>query len=134
MFDRVLSSILIKVCMLLRNRFQQIRDVARGTLVKIIETLGCRYLQYLLKEMQGLLVKGYQVISCCLQTHQRLVSFVVIVEMNCMTCFPPPSTQVHVLTFTVHQLLSALSPTLTSGDLDPCMNMLIGVGTCVMNF
>lgn len=53
--------ILIKVCVLLRNRFQEIRDVARGTLVKIIETLGYRYLQYLLKEMQGLLVKGYQV-------------------------------------------------------------------------
>lgn len=54
-------SILIKVCILLRNRFQEIRDVARGTLVKITETLGIRYLQYLLKEMQSILVKGYQV-------------------------------------------------------------------------
>ncbi|MEQ2167506.1 hypothetical protein GOODEAATRI_004850, partial [Goodea atripinnis] len=82
------------VCVVLRNRFQEIRDVARGTLVKIIETLGCRYLQYLLREMQGVLVKGYQV---------------------------------HVLTFTVYQLLSAVSPTLKSGDLDPCMGMLIGI-------
>lgn len=57
----LLSRILIKVCVVLRNRFQEVRDVARGTLVKIIETLGCRYLQYLLKEMQGVLVKGYQV-------------------------------------------------------------------------
>ncbi|KAM4711892.1 small subunit processome component 20 homolog isoform 2-T2 [Anableps anableps] len=89
-----LPGILIKVCVLLRNRFQEIRDVARGTLVKIIETLGCRYLQYLLREMQGVLVKGYQV---------------------------------HVLTFTVYQLLSAVSPTLKSGDLDPCMSMLIGI-------
>ncbi|XP_028278623.1 small subunit processome component 20 homolog [Parambassis ranga] len=89
-----LPGILINVCVLLRNRFQEIRDVARGTLVKIIETLGCRYLQYLLKEMQGVLVKGYQV---------------------------------HVLTFTVYQLLSALSPTLQSRDLDPCMNMLIDI-------
>lgn len=89
-----LPGILIKVCVLLRNRFQEIRDVARGTLVKIIETLGVRYLQYLLKEMQGVLVKGYQV---------------------------------HVLTFTVHRLLSVLSPTLKSGDLDPCMNMLIDI-------
>lgn len=54
-------SILIKVCVLLRNRFQEIRDVARATLVKITETLGVRYLQYLLKEMQSILVKGYQV-------------------------------------------------------------------------
>ncbi|XP_071357681.1 small subunit processome component 20 homolog isoform X2 [Trachinotus anak] len=89
-----LPGILIKVCVPLRNRFQEIRDVARGTLVKIIETLGCRYLRYLLKEMQGILVKGYQV---------------------------------HVLTFTVYQLLSALRPTLKSGDLDPCMNMLIDI-------
>uniref|UniRef100_UPI0037E7A1C0 small subunit processome component 20 homolog isoform X2 n=1 Tax=Semicossyphus pulcher TaxID=241346 RepID=UPI0037E7A1C0 len=89
-----LPGILIKVCVVLRNRFQEVRDVARGTLVKILETLGCRYLQYLLKEMHGILVKGYQV---------------------------------HVLTFTVYQLLSVLSPTLKSGDLDPCMNMLIDI-------
>lgn len=49
------------MCVLLRNRFQEIRDVARATLVKITETLGVRYLQYLLKEMQSILVKGYQV-------------------------------------------------------------------------
>ncbi|XP_077450300.1 small subunit processome component 20 homolog [Stigmatopora argus] len=89
-----LPGILIKVCIILRNRFQEVRDVARGTLVKIMETLGCRYLQYLLKEMQGVLVKGYQI---------------------------------HVLTFTVYQLLSALSSTLKSGDLDPCMGMLIDI-------
>lgn len=35
--------------------------------------------------------------------------------------------QVHVLTFTVYQLLSVLIPTLKSGDLDSCMNMLIDV-------
>ncbi|XP_026217757.1 small subunit processome component 20 homolog isoform X2 [Anabas testudineus] len=92
--DTNLPGILIRVCVLLRNRFQEIRDVARGTLVKIIETLGCRYLHYLLKEMQSVLVKGYQV---------------------------------HVLTFTVYQLLSTLSPTLKSGDLDSCMNMLIDI-------
>ncbi|XP_072235229.1 small subunit processome component 20 homolog [Leuresthes tenuis] len=89
-----LPGILIKVCVVLRNRFQEVRDVARGTLVKIMEALGCRFLQYLLKEMQAVLVKGYQV---------------------------------HVLTFTVFQLLTALSPTLSSGDLDPCMNALIDI-------
>lgn len=34
-----------------------------------------------------------------------------------------------MLTFTVYQLLSVLSPTLKSGDLDPCMSMLIDVRT-----
>lgn len=58
--------------MVLRNRFQEIRDVARGTLIKILETLGCRYLQYLLKEMQGILVKGYQVKKLkCFQNIQK---------------------------------------------------------------
>ncbi|XP_061106872.1 small subunit processome component 20 homolog isoform X1 [Conger conger] len=89
-----LPGILLKVCVLLRNRFQEIRDVARNTLVKIIETLGRRYLQFLLKEMQSVLVKGYQI---------------------------------HVLTFTVYQILSALCPSLNSGDLDPCMDLLLQI-------
>ncbi|KAG2460222.1 UTP20 protein, partial [Polypterus senegalus] len=56
-----LPSILLKICILLRNRFQEIRDAARNALIKIIETLGCQYLQYLLAEMKTVLVKGYQV-------------------------------------------------------------------------
>ncbi|XP_062339462.1 small subunit processome component 20 homolog [Osmerus eperlanus] len=89
-----LPGILMKVCVLLRNRFQEIRDVARNTLIKIIETLGCKYLQYLLKEMHSVLVKGYQI---------------------------------HVLTFTVYRLLSAVSPTLKSGDLDSSMGLLLEI-------
>lgn len=57
-----------------------------------------------------------------------MLNIVSCLNIRLSLCFSPASTQVHVLTFTVHQLLSALSPTLTSGDLDPCMNMLIGVG------
>uniref|UniRef100_A0A8C0GJE3 UTP20 small subunit processome component n=1 Tax=Chelonoidis abingdonii TaxID=106734 RepID=A0A8C0GJE3_CHEAB len=56
-----LPSILLKVCSLLRNRAQEIRDIARNTLTKIMETLGARYLQYVLREMQSTLVHGYQV-------------------------------------------------------------------------
>lgn len=89
-----LPSILLKVCVHLKNRFQEIRDVARNTLIKIIETLGPHYLHYVLKEMQSVLVKGYQV---------------------------------HVLTFTVNQLLKGLTPKLKSGDLDGCMESLIQI-------
>uniref|UniRef100_UPI00398E4C32 small subunit processome component 20 homolog n=1 Tax=Pristiophorus japonicus TaxID=55135 RepID=UPI00398E4C32 len=92
--DSNLPSILIKVCMLLRNRAQEIRDVARSTLTKIIETLGPAYLLYLLKEMQSALTKGYQV---------------------------------HVLTYTVYMLLKSLASKLNSGDLDPCMDILIAI-------
>uniref|UniRef100_A0A8C7G5K8 UTP20 small subunit processome component n=1 Tax=Oncorhynchus kisutch TaxID=8019 RepID=A0A8C7G5K8_ONCKI len=92
--DVNLPGILMKMCVLLRNRFQEIRDVARNTLIKIVETLGVKYLQYLLKEMKSILVKGYQV---------------------------------HVLTFTVYQLLSHLAPILKPGDLDHCMGLLIDI-------
>ncbi|RXM33406.1 Small subunit processome component 20-like [Acipenser ruthenus] len=89
-----LPSIFLKMCVLLKNRFQEIRDVARDTLIKIIETLGSRYLQYLLKEMQTVLVKGYQV---------------------------------HVLNFTVYLLLKTVTATMKSGDLDPCMDILVSI-------
>ncbi|KAL2102527.1 hypothetical protein ACEWY4_001695 [Coilia grayii] len=56
-----LPGVLLKVCYHLKSRFQEIRDVARNTLIKIIQALGSRYLHYLLKEMHGVLVKGYQV-------------------------------------------------------------------------
>nr|XP_021495750.1 small subunit processome component 20 homolog isoform X1 [Meriones unguiculatus] len=56
-----LPSILLKVCVLLKNRAQEIRDIARTTLSKIIEDLGVHFLQYVLKELQTTLVRGYQV-------------------------------------------------------------------------
>ncbi|XP_015276790.1 PREDICTED: small subunit processome component 20 homolog [Gekko japonicus] len=56
-----LPSILLRVCSLLRNRAQEIRDIARNTLMKMMEALGAHYFQYVLKEMQSLLVHGYQV-------------------------------------------------------------------------
>lgn len=61
LFNFSFSSILLKVCALLKNRAQEIRDIARSTLAKIIEDLGVHYLQYILKELQTTLVRGYQV-------------------------------------------------------------------------
>uniref|UniRef100_A0A8C4U4T8 UTP20 small subunit processome component n=1 Tax=Falco tinnunculus TaxID=100819 RepID=A0A8C4U4T8_FALTI len=55
-----LPSILLKVCTFLRNRFQEIRDIARNTLTKIMEVLGVQYFLYILKELQSTLVHGYQ--------------------------------------------------------------------------
>uniref|UniRef100_A0A3Q3VPZ3 Uncharacterized protein n=1 Tax=Mola mola TaxID=94237 RepID=A0A3Q3VPZ3_MOLML len=76
-----LPGILIKVCVLLRNRFQEIRDMARGTLVKITETLGCRYLQYLLKEMQSVLVKGYQVHVLTFTVYNLLLCMNMLIDI-----------------------------------------------------
>uniref|UniRef100_A0A8C4Z7G3 UTP20 small subunit processome component n=1 Tax=Gadus morhua TaxID=8049 RepID=A0A8C4Z7G3_GADMO len=89
-----LPGILLKVCVLLRNRYEEVREVVRGTLVKMIQTLGPRYLLYLLTEMQSVLNRGYQV---------------------------------HVLTYTVYQLLAALCPTMKSGQIDHCIPLLLEI-------
>lgn len=70
-FNFSCSSILLKVCALLKNRAQEIRDIARSTLAKIIEDLGVHYLQYILKELQTTLVRGYQV-NCIIYLIFRL--------------------------------------------------------------
>ncbi|XP_004675815.1 PREDICTED: small subunit processome component 20 homolog isoform X2 [Condylura cristata] len=67
-----LPSILLKVCALLKNRAQEIRDIARSTLAKIIEDLGVHYLQYILKELQTTLVRGYQVHVLTFTVHMLL--------------------------------------------------------------
>ncbi|XP_023572579.1 small subunit processome component 20 homolog isoform X2 [Octodon degus] len=69
-----LPSILLKVCALLKNRAQEIRDVARSTLAKILEDLGVRFLQYILKELQTTLVRGYQVHVLTFTVHLLLQS------------------------------------------------------------
>ncbi|XP_063164718.1 small subunit processome component 20 homolog [Candoia aspera] len=69
-----LPSILLKVCSLLRNRAQEIRDIARNTLIKIMEALGPQYLQYVLKEMESTLVSGYQVHVLTFTVHLLLKS------------------------------------------------------------
>lgn len=69
-----LPSVLLKVCALLKNRAQEIRDVARSTLAKILEDLGVRFLQYVLKELQTTLVRGYQVHVLTFTVHLLLQS------------------------------------------------------------
>ncbi|KAM5288941.1 small subunit processome component 20 homolog [Ctenodactylus gundi] len=69
-----LPSILLKVCALLKNRAQEIRDIARSTLAKIIEDLGVHFLQYILKELQSTLVRGYQVHVLTFTVHMLLHS------------------------------------------------------------
>uniref|UniRef100_A0A8C5L0M4 UTP20 small subunit processome component n=1 Tax=Jaculus jaculus TaxID=51337 RepID=A0A8C5L0M4_JACJA len=67
-----LPSILLRVCALLKNRAQEIRDIARSTLSKIIEDLGVYFLQYVLKELQTTLVRGYQVHVLTFTVHMLL--------------------------------------------------------------
>ncbi|EHB06649.1 Small subunit processome component 20-like protein [Heterocephalus glaber] len=55
-------------------RAQEVRDVARSTLAKILEDLGVRFLQYVLKELQTTLVRGYQVHVLTFTVHLLLQS------------------------------------------------------------
>uniref|UniRef100_A0A8C4WNT3 Small subunit processome component 20 homolog n=1 Tax=Eptatretus burgeri TaxID=7764 RepID=A0A8C4WNT3_EPTBU len=59
--EQQLPSILLKVCLLLRNRLKRVREIARTTLSKILQVLGPPYLFYVLREMSSTLSKGYQI-------------------------------------------------------------------------
>ena len=51
----------MKLCTFLKSRLESVRRVTRGVLQKIMITLGPKYLYHLLKEMNTLLTKGFQV-------------------------------------------------------------------------
>lgn len=51
----------MKLCTFLKSRMGSIRRTTRQTLKEIMTTLGPKYLHYLLKEMNTLLTKGFQV-------------------------------------------------------------------------
>ena len=54
-------SVLLKICHFLKSRSIDIRNTARDTLVKVIQSLGPSYFLYILKEMRSTLKRGYQV-------------------------------------------------------------------------
>lgn len=53
--------IFMKLCTFLKSRLESVRRVTREILQKIMITLGPKYLHHLLKEMNTLLTKGFQV-------------------------------------------------------------------------
>ncbi|XP_076171321.1 small subunit processome component 20 homolog [Ptiloglossa arizonensis] len=56
-----LPGIFMKLCTFLKSRLESVRRVTREVLQKIMITLGPKYLHYLLREMNTLLTKGFQV-------------------------------------------------------------------------
>lgn len=51
----------MRVCNFLKSRAQDIRTIARNTLVRAVETIGPTYLPFIIKEMRAVLTRGYQV-------------------------------------------------------------------------
>ncbi|KOC63433.1 Small subunit processome component 20 like protein [Habropoda laboriosa] len=56
-----LPGIFMKLCTFLKSRLDSVRRVTREILQKIMITLGPKYLNHLLREMNTLLTKGFQV-------------------------------------------------------------------------
>ncbi|XP_051172265.1 small subunit processome component 20 homolog [Leptopilina boulardi] len=61
MLDSNLPGIFMKICTFLKSRLESIRRTTREVLQKIMITLGPSYLHYLLREMNTLLTKGFQI-------------------------------------------------------------------------
>ncbi|KAL0099682.1 hypothetical protein PUN28_019823 [Cardiocondyla obscurior] len=61
LLDANLPGIFMKLCTFLKSRLDSVRRATREILQKIMITLGPKYLHHLLKEMNTLLTKGFQV-------------------------------------------------------------------------
>ncbi|KAG0640639.1 armadillo-type protein [Tuber brumale] len=69
-----LPPILTDVCHILRSRSQESRDMTRKTLTEITTLLGPQYFEFVLKELRGALLRGYQLHVLSFTMHSILVS------------------------------------------------------------
>ena len=54
-------SIILKVCNTLKSRLNDVREAARDTLLKMAQSLGPKFIHYIITEMIATLTRGYQV-------------------------------------------------------------------------
>uniref|UniRef100_F1KPR6 Small subunit processome component 20 n=1 Tax=Ascaris suum TaxID=6253 RepID=F1KPR6_ASCSU len=67
--DQHLHGVVLKLCSLLMSRSINVREVARKTVISVVEALGPKYLPFVVKEMKAILSKGYQVHVMIFSTH-----------------------------------------------------------------
>ncbi|KAK5658880.1 hypothetical protein OQA88_1694 [Cercophora sp. LCS_1] len=60
LLNEKLPSLLTDICHILRSKAVESRDMARDTLAKISGIIGPQRLEFVLKELRGALIKGYQ--------------------------------------------------------------------------
>jgi U3 small nucleolar RNA-associated protein 20 len=83
MMQAKLPGTLTDVCHILRSRAQESRDMTRQTLVTIALILGPEYFSFILKELRGALLRGYQL---------HVLSYTVHSILNTVVkSFPPGS-------------------------------------------
>ncbi|KAJ8667479.1 hypothetical protein QAD02_009142 [Eretmocerus hayati] len=74
LLDSNLRGIFMKICTFLKSRLESVRRTTREILQKIMVALGPDYLHHLLKEMNALLTRGYQVHVLVFTLHAVLVT------------------------------------------------------------
>jgi len=90
-----LPGLLTSVCQILKSRQQDARDSTRDTLIKINNFLGPTYFPFLLKEMQAVLQRGYQL---------HVLGFTLNALLNDMI----PKLKVGELDFCLRQIVGIL--------------------------
>ncbi|KAI5797940.1 armadillo-type protein [Peziza echinospora] len=76
LLQRKLPGVLTDVCHILRSRAQESRDLTRKTLTDITTLLGQEYFSFILKELRGALLRGYQLHVLSFTMHSILISVV----------------------------------------------------------
>ncbi|EPS44052.1 hypothetical protein H072_1959 [Dactylellina haptotyla CBS 200.50] len=71
-----LPPVLTNLCYILRSRDQGSRDLTRNTLSEIASLLGPKYFGFILKELRGALLRGYQLHVLSFTVHAIMVSVV----------------------------------------------------------
>ncbi|KAF3934944.1 hypothetical protein ABW19_dt0208143 [Dactylella cylindrospora] len=74
--SRNLPPVLTNLCHILRSRDQTSRDLTRNTLTEITTLLGPKYFGFVLKELRGALLRGYQLHVLSYTVHAIMVSVV----------------------------------------------------------
>ncbi|XP_057326946.1 small subunit processome component 20 homolog [Microplitis mediator] len=82
--NKNLSGIFMKICTFLKSRSDSVRRSTREILEKIMITLGPDYLHYLLKEMNSLLTKGFQIHVLAYTIHAVLKALKPYLQSNHM--------------------------------------------------
>ncbi|KAH8891859.1 hypothetical protein GQ53DRAFT_138709 [Thozetella sp. PMI_491] len=89
-----LPGVLTDICHILRSKAPESRDMARDTLAKIAVILGPGSFGFIVQELRGALLRGYQL---------------------------------HVLSYTLHSLLTVVMPQIKQGELDYCLEPIMAI-------
>ncbi|RYC56462.1 hypothetical protein CHU98_g9741 [Xylaria longipes] len=74
--NQKLPGVLTDICHILRSKALESRDMARDTLSKMTSLLGPSYLGFVLKELRGALISGYQLHVLSYTMHTILVAVI----------------------------------------------------------